>query len=209
MLTNRMFLEGKYCGRKMFIKRIMDVLGALLGLIIMALPAMALWLGAAVSTHSGGMFMQKRIGRWGIPFTIYKFRTMGKDSYIINTFSAFLRRNKLDELPQLWNVLKGDMSIVGPRPDIPGYYDMLIGENRKILELRPGITGPASLKYSNEDQILLLQENPMEYNDTVIFPDKVKINLQYYKKQNFWLDIKIIYITLSGGKCNIDNFFKD
>tara|TARA_B100001105_G_C22358980_1_gene429347 strand:- start:718 stop:1308 length:591 start_codon:yes stop_codon:yes gene_type:complete len=191
-----------------FVKRLMDIFMSLSGLILLVIPLAILWFFSAIATQSDGLFIQTRIGRKGIPFDIYKLRTMRRNDNYVDRFSAFLRRSKLDELPQLWNVFKGDMSIVGPRPDIPGYYDKLIGENRKILELRPGITGPASLKYSNEDQILSLQENPMEYNDTVIFPDKVKINLQYYKKQNFWLDIKIIYITLSGGKYN-DNFFKD
>ncbi len=107
-----------------------------------------------------------------------------------------LRRYKIDELPALWNVLVGDMSFVGPRPDVPGYADELKGEERLILKLKPGITGPASLKYSNEEEILAAQKNPIKYNDEVIFPDKVRINLNYYHNRNFLGDMKIIFATL-------------
>ena len=103
---------------------------------------------------------------------------------------------KLDEIVELINVLKGDMSFVGPRPDVEGYADKLEGEDRKILELRPGITGPASLKYINEEEILAKVDNPQQYNDEVIFPDKVKINLDYYYNRSFWGDIKIILKTI-------------
>ena len=109
-----------------------------------------------------------------------------------------MRKYKLDELPELWNVLIGDMSFVGPRPDVPGYADKLIGEDRKILQLKPGITGPASLKYRNEEELLARQEDPVKYNDEVIFPDKVRINLNYLNHWNFWLDIKIIVYTVLG-----------
>jgi lipopolysaccharide/colanic/teichoic acid biosynthesis glycosyltransferase len=135
------------------------------------------------------IFVQKRIGRHGKAFKMYKFRTMQKHhngssvsvkgESRITPLGAFLRKWKLDELPELWNVWIGDMSFVGPRPDVPGYADLLEGENRKILLLRPGITGPASLKYRNEEELLANQENPQKYNDEVIFPDKVRINLHY------------------------------
>ena len=101
-----------------------------------------------------------------------------------------------DELPELLNVLLGHMSFVGPRPDVVGYADKLVGDDRAILKLRPGITGPASLKYSNEEEILADQENPKAYNDEVIYPDKVKINLDYCNNQSIWLDIKIIFATI-------------
>ena len=114
----------------------------------------------------------------------------------ITKIGVFLRKYKLDELPELWNVLKGEMSLVGPRPDVPGYADYLKGEDRKILNLRPGITGMASLKYANEEEILAEQDNPQRYNDEVIFPDKVKLNLEYYENQTLWLDIKIIFATI-------------
>jgi lipopolysaccharide/colanic/teichoic acid biosynthesis glycosyltransferase len=109
-----------------------------------------------------------------------------------------MRKHKLDELPQFFNVLIGNMSIVGPRPDIEGYYDKLEGEDRKILELKPGITSEASLKYYNEEAILEQQENPLLYNDTVIFPDKVRMNLEYYYNRSFWDDLWIIWSTVFG-----------
>ena len=114
----------------------------------------------------------------------------------ITLLGARLRKYKLDELTELWNVLKGDMSLVGPCPDVPGYADKLIGNDRKILILRPGITGPASLKYSNEEELLALQEEPVKYNKEVIFPDKVRINLMYLEKQSLWLDVRIIVCTV-------------
>jgi lipopolysaccharide/colanic/teichoic acid biosynthesis glycosyltransferase len=152
------------------------------------------------------LFRQKRVGQFGKLFTMYKFRTMtvnhsGSSVSVagesrITPLGTFLRKYKLDELPELWNILKGDMSFVGPRPDVPGYADKLTGEYSKILSLKPGITGPASLKYRNEEDLLSKVENPQKYNDEVIFPDKVRINLKYLKNWNFWLDIKIIFCTL-------------
>ena len=151
-------------------------------------------------------YIQKRVGRNGRLFKMYKFRSMkvGSDSSSVSVagesritpLGAVLRKYKLDELPELWNVLKGDMSFVGPRPDVPGYADNLIGEQRLILKLRPGITGPASLKYANEEEILALVNNPVEYNDNVIFPDKVRINLDYYYHHSFVGDIKLIFQTI-------------
>lgn len=121
---------------------------------------------------------------------------MHKDSGRISPYGRFLRKYKLDELPQLLNILIGDMSFVGPRPDIPGYYDKLIGEDRKILELKPGLCSRAAIKYFNEDEELRLHENPLEYNNNVIFPDKVKMNLNYYYKQSFWEDLCIMWKTI-------------
>lgn len=151
-------------------------------------------------------FIQERVGRRGRLFRMVKFRTMKKndgansvsvkgDSRITST-GAFLRRYKLDELPELWNVLVGQMSFVGPRPDVPGYADMLEGDDRKILELRPGVTGPATLKYAKEEELLAGVDNPVKYNDEVIFPDKVRINLGYYHSHNIFTDIRIILKTL-------------
>lgn len=114
----------------------------------------------------------------------------------ITPLGAKLRKFKIDELPELWNIFIGNMSFVGPRPDVPGYADKLEGEDRKILELKPGITGPASLKYANEEDILAEVENPIEYNNNVIFPDKVKINLDYYYNNNLFVDIKYIFKTV-------------
>ena len=113
----------------------------------------------------------------------------------VSRYGKMLRRYKLDELPQLFNILVGDMSFVGPRPDVEGYYDRLQGENRKVLELKPGLCSWSSLKYIDEEALLQKQENPLEYNDEVIFPDKVKMNLGYYYNQSFWEDIKILWAT--------------
>lgn len=156
-------------------------------------------------------FRQERIGQWGEKFIMVKFRTMvGEeensvsvlDSSRITKVGKFLRRTKLDELPELWNILIGDMSFVGPRPDVPGYADQLVGDDRVILKLKPGLTGVASLKYRNEDEILSQQSNPQEYNDTVIWPDKVRLNKIYYQKQTLWLDLKIILFTAIGREWN-------
>lgn len=151
-------------------------------------------------------FLQKRVGLNGKLFTLFKFRTMKlshSNSSIsiagenrITPLGAILRKYKIDELPALLNVLKGDMSFVGPRPDVEGYADKLEGEDKNVLKLRPGITGPASLKYSNEEEILASVKNPVEYNNTVIYPDKVKINLDYYNNNSFFGDLKLIKNTI-------------
>ncbi len=156
------------------------------------------------------LFRQQRVGREGRLFTMVKFRTMlvnhGGNSVSvagesrITPLGSMLRRWKLDELPELWNVLLGDMSFVGPRPDVPGYADTLTGEDREILQLRPGITGPASMKYRNEEEILSAVENPQKYNDEVIFPDKVRINRLYLHDHSFFLDLKMIVATVLGRR---------
>lgn len=152
------------------------------------------------------LFKQERIGRKGKSFTIFKFRSMilnhdgstisVKGENRITPFGAFLRRYKLDELPELWNVVRGDMSLVGPRPDMPEYLNQLAGEEKLILELRPGITGPASLKYAREEELLASVTDPAKYNDEIIWPDKVRINLDYYYNRSFFGDIQIIFKTI-------------
>lgn len=152
------------------------------------------------------IFKQQRVGQYGKLFTMYKFRSMtvahdGSSISVagesrITPLGAKLRKYKLDELPELWNVLIGNMSFVGPRPDVPGYADKLEGEERDVLKLKPGITGPASLKYRNEEELLAVQDDPKRYNDEVIFPDKVRINLKYLNTWSFWRDIKIIIYTV-------------
>ena len=154
------------------------------------------------------LFTQKRVGRNGKLFSINKFRTMTVDhdgssvsvagESRITPFGAKLRRYKLDELPELWNVLIGDMSFVGPRPDVPGYADALTGDDREVLKLRPGITGPATLKYRNEEELLASVDDPQRYNDEVIYPDKVRINRYYLHHYSFWMDIKMIFATVLG-----------
>ncbi len=154
------------------------------------------------------IFKQLRVGQYGKLFTMYKFRSMtvhhsGCSVSVagearITPLGAKLRKYKLDELPELWNVLIGDMSFVGPRPDVPGYADRLEGDDRRMLQLKPGITGPASLKYRNEEELLAKQDDPQKYNDEVLYPDKVRINLDYLEHWSFWKDIKIIIYTVLG-----------
>lgn len=182
------------------LKRFFDVLFSVLALFLLFWVLLIAWFIAITDTRTSGIFTQERIGQYGKRFKIYKFRTIQKihDSgeFQISRMGRMLRDFKLDELPQLFNVLKGEMSIVGPRPDISGYYDLLEGENRKILELKPGLTSLASLKYYNEDQLLEKQSSPLIYNDRVLFPDKVQLNLEYYYQQSFCGDLKIIVKTV-------------
>ncbi|MBQ4548417.1 MAG: sugar transferase [Bacteroidales bacterium] len=193
----------------LFIKYLFDKIMALLGMIILFPFMLIIFIIHKIVMGEGGFFFkQERIGQYGEPFKIYKIRTMKSDNNDNNVFvttandkrilpfGRFLRKTKLDELVELVNVLKGEMSLVGPRPDVAGYADKLTGEDRKILELRPGITGPASLKYINEEELLAKVDNPQKYNDEIIYPDKVKINLEYYYNRSFWGDIKIIFKTI-------------
>lgn len=182
------------------IKRLFDVLFAALAFFIFFWLLLLALFAAIIDTRTNGIFTQVRIGQYGKRFTIYKLRTIQLDQNLkglrISKLGQFLRDFKLDELPQLINVLKGEMSIVGPRPDVEGYYDLLEGENRKILELKPGLTSLASLKYYDEQTLLKEQADPLAYNDTIIFPDKVRMNLDYYKQQSLYNDLKIITATL-------------
>lgn len=155
------------------------------------------------------LFKQIRIGKNGVPFTIYKLRTIPEGATIPNAWGAFLRSSKLDELPQLLNVLKGEMTLVGPRPDVPGYADLLQGDDRIILTLKPGITGLASLKYRNEEQLLAQQPHPQHYNDEVIWPDKVRINKWYASNRTFLIDLQIIFYTLIPIPFDVDAFMGD
>jgi lipopolysaccharide/colanic/teichoic acid biosynthesis glycosyltransferase len=195
----------------MIIKYIFDRLMALIGLLFLWPLLIILAILIKVKMPGGpAFFTQKRVGQHGRLFTMHKFRSMAvshDDSSIsvagearITSFGATLRKFKLDELPELWDVLIGNMSFVGPRPDVPGYADMLTGNDRRMLELRPGITGPASLKYRDEEELLAKVDNPIEYNDKVIFPDKVRINLYYLDHYSFWKDIQMIIYTVLGMK---------
>ncbi|MBN1952640.1 MAG: sugar transferase [Bacteroidales bacterium] len=183
-------------------------------LMIVVLAPLFICIVLAVLIFSGYpvLFRQVRIGQYGKPFTIFKFRTMVnkhsgsttsvKNEPRITGIGAFLRKWKLDELPELVNILMGDMAFVGPRPDVPGYADKLEGEDREILKLKPGLTGPASLKYLDEEELLAGQEDPVHYNDSVIYPDKVKINRIYKERKSVMHDLKIIVYTLSRKKWN-------
>lgn len=184
----------------MKIKRLFDLFFSIIVLLFIGWLIVLCYFIVSLETKSNGFFTQIRVGQFGKLFIIYKLKTIHPTTYHVSFFGAFFRKYKIDELPQFMNVLKGDMSIVGPRPDIQGYYDLLEGENRKILELKPGITSEASLKYYNEETILGQQDAPFSYNDNFIFPDKVKMNLDYYYDQNLLLDIKIIIKTIFKRK---------
>jgi len=184
------------------LKRLFDFFFSFIGLVLFGWFIFILWIFASIDTQSNGIFVQNRIGQYGKIFKIFKIKTIHPKTNRISSIGLFFRRSKLDELPQLGNVIIGDMSFVGPRPDIPGYYDQLKGESRKILELKPGLTSEASLKYFNEEQLLVLQKDALYYNDAVIFPDKVKMNLDYYYHRSFWMDIRILFNTLLGKKLN-------
>jgi|AntRauTorckE5430_2_1112549.scaffolds.fasta_scaffold00514_10 lipopolysaccharide/colanic/teichoic acid biosynthesis glycosyltransferase len=178
-----------------FGKFFLDVFLSLFGIIIL-LPFLILIYVALFFIHvSNPIFYQTRVGQSGHYFTVYKFKTI-KTNTSTNPFLRGIRKTKIDELPQLFNVIKGDMSLVGPRPDIPGYYDKLTGEDRLILQLKPGITGLASLQFANEEEILAQQSNPLAYNDEVLFPQKVELNLRYYKKVSLVFDLNIILKTI-------------
>ena len=198
------------------IKFLFDRIMALLGLIIL-LPLMIV-IGIIIRIKMPGgpaIFTQKRVGKDGKLFTMHKFRTMrihdnqstvsvrGDDR--ITPLGAVLRKYKLDETPELWNVLIGDMSFVGPRPDGPGYADCLKDNDREILKLRPGITGPATLKYRSEESQLAKHANPKQYNDEVIWPDKVRINRYYLHHHTFLSDIKMILCTVTGKTMKYNN----
>ena len=195
----------------MILKWIFDRLASTMGLLILWPILLLVAIMIRVKMPGGPViFKQKRVGQDGKLFTMYKFRSMtvshsGSSVSVagesrITPLGAKLRKYKLDELPELWDVLKGDMSFVGPRPDVPGYADKLEGHDRNILKLKPGITGPASLKYRNEEELLAKIENPQKYNDEVIYPDKIKINLYYLEHYSFLKDIQMIICTVLGKK---------
>ena len=195
----------------MVLKFVFDRILAFFGLLFIWPVLLIVAVLVKIKMPGGSMlFTQRRVGKDGRLFVMYKFRSMamshsGSSVSVagearITPLGAKLRRYKLDELPELWNVLIGDMSFVGPRPDVPGYADKLEGDDRRVLLLRPGITGPASLKYRDEEELLAKVENPVEYNDTVIYPDKVRINLYYLDHYSFVKDIQMILCTVLGKK---------
>lgn len=211
----------------MILKRVFDILASFFGLLFLWPLLLIVAIMVKVKMPGGpAFFCQKRVGRGGKLFTCHKFRTMtvnhngstvsvAGDSRI-TPFGSTLRHYKIDELPGLWDVLIGNMSFVGPRPDVPGYADKLEGNDRDVLKLRPGITGPATLKYRLEDEMISdyvtkrqasgdmrpMQEIATEYNDTFIYPDKVRINCYYYRNYSFIKDIEIIFATVLGRKVN-------
>lgn len=209
----------------MILKYIFDRIVALIGLLVLWPVLLVVVILIKIKMPGGSvMFVQKRVGKGGKLFDCHKFRTMtvkhngstvsvAGDSRI-TPLGAKLRHYKLDELPGLWDVLIGNMSFVGPRPDVPGYADKLTGDDCDVLKLRPGITGPATLKYRLEDEMISdyvaqkqkegdmrpMQEIAVEYNDTVIYPDKVRLNCYYYHHYSFIKDIQMIFCTVLGKK---------
>ncbi|NLI35945.1 MAG: sugar transferase [Bacteroidales bacterium] len=198
-------------------KNIFDRVISFIGLLCLWPILLIIFILIKVKMSGPAIFTQKRVGQHGKLFTMYKFRSMtvhhfGSSVSVagesrITPLGAKLRKYKLDELPELWNVLKGDMSFVGPRPDVSGYADKLQNDDRRILLLKPGITGPASLKYRNEEELLAQQINPQKYNDEVLFPDKVRINIYYLDHWSFWKDIEILLCTVLGRKMKYNNEF--
>lgn len=193
------------------LKRGFDFVGAAFGLAITFWIILPAWAIASLDTRKNGFFTQDRVGKDGRIFRVIKIRTMreipglnttvstGKDQRI-TALGRFWRKTKIDELPQLINVLKGDMSFVGPRPDVPGYADRLQGDDRVVLSVRPGITGPATLKYRDEEAILAEQDDPERYNNEVLWPDKVRLNRVYIENWSFLGDVRYIWKTVVGGR---------
>ncbi|MFV0149576.1 sugar transferase [Empedobacter falsenii] len=188
----------------MLLKNIFDYILALILLFFLVGLIVLLVIISSFDTNQFGVFTQKRVGKNGKFFTIYKIRTIKgfsensitTDQHHITKFGKILRDYKLDELPQLINILKGEMSFVGPRPDVKGYADVLVGEDRIMLQVKPGLTGPAQLKYRHEEELLSDVTNPKAYNDEVLWPDKVKINVDYVKNWSFKQDLIYMVQTL-------------
>lgn len=188
------------------IKRFFDVFFSLLGLLLLGGILLICILIASIDTKSFGLFIQSRIGQHGLPFKIFKIKTFSDLSNGVTNFGRILRASKLDELPQLVNVLMGTMSFVGPRPDIAGYADGLQGEDRIVLTVKPGITGLASLKYCREEELLKQQKEPLVYNDEVIWPDKVRINKWYVANRTLAMDVMILFFTVAPIEFDVEEF---
>ena len=191
-------------------KRVFDFAAAFAGLVLLSPIMLAVAVLVRATSPGPALFIQPRVGRHGKVFRCVKFRTMGMgaDAHGSVTTAAdsrvtpvgrFLRRWKLDELPQLWNVLTGRMSFVGPRPDVPGYADQLNGAVREVLELWPGISGPATLLFRDEERLLALAREPKAFNDAVVYPEKLRINREYLKAGSFWRDIGYVLATVFPG----------
>ena len=226
------FFDGKIKPEqvKEILKWLFDRIVATIGLLILWPVLLVVAILIKVKLPGGPVFfVQKRVGKDGKLFDCHKFRTMtvmhngstvsvAGDSRI-TPLGAKLRHYKLDELPGLWDVLRGKMSFVGPRPDVPGYADKLQGDDRDVLKLRPGITGPATLKYRLEDEMIseyvaqkqregdprAMQEIAVEYNDNIIYPDKVRLNCYYYRHYSFIKDIQMIFCTVLGKHMKYNN----
>jgi lipopolysaccharide/colanic/teichoic acid biosynthesis glycosyltransferase len=189
-------------------KRLFDILFSLLVLIIGLPFGLLIVICIAVDSRGNVIYKQKRVGRNNVDFQLYKFRTMcadadkgsqitvsDRDSRITKT-GAFLRKYKIDEFPQFLNILKGEMSIVGPRPEVRKYVEMYTPEQMRVLSVRPGLTDYASIRYVNENALLAASDNPEETYIHEIMPDKLALNLQYIDEQSIWVDCKIMWQTV-------------
>lgn len=191
--------------RQRALKRAFDLTVAI-PLLVPALPVIAIaWLAATIDTCSNGMFTQERVGRDGTRFTLLKIRTMRAeggstvttaDDARITTLGAWLRRSKIDELPQLINVVRGEMSLIGPRPDVPGFADLLTGADRLVLGVRPGITGPAAVAFRHEQELLATVDDPEAYNRDVLWPAKVALNRSYVEDWTLVGDVRWLVGTI-------------
>ena len=190
-------------------KRLFDVIFSMFGLFVFFPIIIVGWVAASISTMSNGFYIQKRVGKHGKKINVVKLKTMKNSARIESSITAlnssritrtgkFLRKTKLDELPQLFNVLFGQMSFVGPRPDVPGYADKLEGNMRQILEWRPGITGLATVYFKYEEELLNQVDDPKRFNDTVVYPLKVLINIEYINRWSVLLDLDLIIQTIIG-----------
>jgi lipopolysaccharide/colanic/teichoic acid biosynthesis glycosyltransferase len=197
-----------FTGWQWFLKRGFDIVFSAIGLVLTFWIILLAYVVATFDTGKSGFFRQKRVGLHGKLFEVIKIRTMREMSSVhtnvtidtdprITPLGRFFRKTKIDELPQLINILLGQMSFVGPRPDVPGFADEVRGADRVILSVRPGITGPATLKYRNEEKFLAKQADPEQFNRDVIFPDKVRINKEYIENYSFFKDLVYIYKTLT------------
>ncbi len=190
-----------------FFKRAFDILMSFIGLLLLWPLILLGWIAATLSTRANGFFVQTRVGMHGQTFRLLKLRSMRNRADVRTTVTtrqdpritrvgSLLRKTKMDELPQLWNVLVGHMSLVGPRPDVPGFADRLTGDDLIVLSIRPGITGPASLEFRNEEELLSGQSDPERYNREVIWPKKVELNRAYVANYSFWKDLGYIWRTI-------------
>ena len=190
--------------------RLLDILFSAIGLVLLSPLFILFYILVWMESKGGGFFVQERIGKDGKPFGLYKFRSMkaeaeaegqitvGAHDTRITRIGYFLRKYKLDELPQLWNVLKGDMSIVGPRPEVRRYVDLYTDEQRKVLTVRPGITDHASIRYINENEILCRADDPERVYIEQIMPDKIKLNMVYIEHHTLREYLRVILLTLKS-----------
>lgn len=206
MISNTEMLNSLTWQQKFF-KRSFDIIFSMLGLLVFGWLIIFCFILSSIDTKQNGFFTQTRIGRFGKHFRVIKIRTMRNVPEIttsitqasdprITKLGSYLRKYKLDELPQLINVFWGDMSFVGPRPDVPGFADQLKGADRIILSIRPGITGPATLQFKHEEELLAKQSDPEKFNKEVIFPNKIALNRTYIENYSFWKDIACLLQTI-------------